>query len=129
MHGKPCGAANLRTDRRMTFRTTRPAGPRHAASVLAAGVLLGFLAGCAHPQSSAELEQQQACGQQADRQFEKQNRYLLSERDQTDTPFSSSGLPGNTTEGLNDQYSRDRMVDDCMHSLSGTEPTIRPATP
>ena len=113
----------------MTLRTLRLAGPLHAGNILAAGILLGLLAGCGQPRSSAELEQQQACGQQADRQFDKQNRYLMSERDQTDTPFSSSGLPGDTTQGLNDQYSRDRMVDDCMHSLSGTEPTVRPATP
>lgn len=113
----------------MSHRSTRPAATRHMADVAAACVLLCLLAGCGQPRTGAELEQQQACGQQADRQFEKQNRYLLSERDQTDTPFSSSGLPGDTTQGLNDQYGRDRMVDDCMHSLSGTEPTIRPATP
>ena len=113
----------------MTLRTTRFAGRRRTSGIVAAGALLGFLAGCAPQRTGAELEQQQACGQQADRQFEKQNRYLMSERDQTDTPFSSSGMPGNTTQGLNDQYSRDRMVDDCMHTLSGTEPTVRPATP
>jgi hypothetical protein len=73
------------------------------------------------------MEQQQACGQQADRQFEKQNRYLMSEQDQTGTPFSSRGLPGDPTQGLSDQYHRDRMVDDCMHSTPGTEPAIRPA--
>ncbi len=112
----------------MIFRTTRRAARRHGAGI-AALVLLASLGGCGQPRTSAELEQQQTCGQQADRQFEKQNRYLMSERDQTDTPFSSSGLPGNTTQGLNDQYSRDRMVDDCMHSLAGTEPTVRPATP
>ena len=112
----------------MTLRTLRLPDPLRAGTILA-GVLLGLLAGCGQPRSGAELEQQQACGQQADRQFDKQNRYLMSERDQTDTPFSSSGLPGDTTQGLNDQYSRDRMVDDCMHSLSGTEPTVRPATP
>ncbi len=112
----------------MSHRTTR-AGPGRAAGVAVACLLLSFLAGCGQPRSSAELERQQACGQQADRQFEKQNRYLMSERDQTATPFSSSGLPGDPTRGLNDQYGRDRMVDDCMHSLSGTEPTVRPATP
>ncbi len=112
----------------MSYRTPR-AGPRHAAGVVVACLLLSPLAGCSQPRSGAELERQQACGQQADRQFEKQNRYLMSERDQTATPFSSSGLPGDPTRGLNDQYGRDRMVDDCMHSLSGTEPTVRPAIP
>ncbi len=113
----------------MSQRTTRFVGIRRATGTAVACILLLPLAGCGQPRSSAELEQQQACGQQADRQFEKQNRYLMSERDQTDTPFSSSGMPGDTTRGLNDQYGRDRMVDDCMHSLSGTEPTIRPANP
>ena len=112
----------------MSHRSTRP-GPRRATGIAAVCVLLSFLAGCGQPRTGAEQERQQACGQQADRQFEKQNRYLMSERDQTATPFSSSGLPGDPTRGLNDQYGRDRMVDDCMHSLSGTEPTVRPATP
>ena len=112
----------------MSYRTIRD-GRRHAGGVAVACLLLCSVAGCGQPRSGAELEQQQACGQQADRQFEKQNRYLMSERDQTATPFSSSGLPGDPTRGLNDQYGRDRMVDDCMHTLSGTEPTVRPATP
>ena len=111
----------------MNRRTTRFACLWPAANVVAA-ILLAPLAGCGEKRSSAELERQQACGQQADRQFEKQNRYLLSERDQTSTPFSSSFLPGDPTRGLNDQYSRDRMVDDCLHSLSD-EPIHRPASP
>ena len=95
----------------------------------AAAAFLFAAGGCARTQSSTELQAQQTCGQQADRQFEKQNRYLMSEQDQTATPFSSRGMPGDTSQGLSDQYHRDRMVDDCMHSVPDGEPTLRPDVP
>lgn len=75
-----------------------------------------LLGGCTPPQSEADQEHERSCGQQADRQFDKQNRYLMSEQDQSTSPFSSSGTIGNTSQGLDDQYRRDRMVDDCLHS-------------
>jgi hypothetical protein len=87
-------------------------GPK---SLAMAGLLLG-LSGCAHPLSSADVERQTDCRAQADRQYEKQNRYLMSEQDQTSTPYSSHGIPGDTTSGLSDVYRRDRAVDACMHS-------------
>ena len=72
--------------------------------------------GCGSQLSPADLERQQDCRTQADHLFDQQNRYLMSERSQTDTPFSSSGMPGDPSRGLDDQYRRDRMVDDCTHS-------------
>ncbi|MBE7212646.1 MAG: hypothetical protein INR65_16640 [Gluconacetobacter diazotrophicus] len=78
-------------------------------------MLLG-LAACGSRLSSADLERQQDCRAQADGQFDRQNRYLMSERSQTDTPFSSSGMPGDPSRGLGDVFRRDRMVDDCLHS-------------
>jgi hypothetical protein len=84
--------------------------------ILAALLQLG---GCGSRLSSADLERQQDCRTQADHLFDQQNRYLMSERSQTDTPFSSSGMPGDPTRGLDDQYRRDRMVDDCLHSTDG----------
>ncbi len=79
------------------------------------GVL--WLAGCGpRSLSPADLDRQADCRAQADRQFEKQNRYLLSEQDQTGTPFSSHGIPGDTTSGLGDLYRRDRDVDRCVNA-------------
>lgn len=73
---------------------------------------------CARPMSSAELDRQTDCRTQVDRQYEKQNRYLLSEQAQTGTPYSSHGIPGDTTDGLGDLYRRDRNVDACLHSTT-----------
>jgi hypothetical protein len=85
--------------------------------VLACVLTLPALAAERFPEiPPAEMSHEQSCGQQADRQFDKQNRYLMSEQDQSATPFSSSGVIGDTSHGLDDQYRRDRMVDDCLHS-------------
>ncbi len=93
---------------------------------LAAILLGGLLAGCAARESSADLERQQACGRQADQEFNKQNRYQLSVEDQSSSPFSSSGLIGVPNKGLSDEYRRDRLVDDCLHTAPETTPTILP---
>ena len=98
--------------------------PRRAWSALIGAILL---AGCSRPETSADLERRQDCTRQADQEFNKQNRYQLSEEDQSSTPFSSSGLIGVPNKGLSDQYRRDRMVDDCLHSTPDTAPTILPS--
>ncbi len=103
--------------------TSGPIGAGLAARLL---LLIGVLAGCAAPQSGADLERQADCGRQADQQFNKQNRYQLSEEDQSSTPYSSSGLIGVPNKGLNDEYRRDRLVDDCLHSASETTPVLLP---
>ena len=92
---------------------------------LAAALLL--LAGCTAPRSSADLERQTECGHEADQQFNKQNRYQLSEEDQSSSPFSSNGLIGVPNKGLNDEYRRDRLVDDCLHSAPETTPALLPS--
>lgn len=112
----------------MNVRITRLPRPAGLVASLPRALLLAMLVGgCTAPQSTADLQRQQACGQQADRQFEKQNRYLMSEQDQSSSPFSSNGTIGITSQGLDDQYHRDNMVDDCLHSAPGTEPTMLPA--
>ena len=104
-----------------------PCRPRRAwPAALAVLLLCGGLAGCTAPQSSADLERQQECGRQADQEFNKQNRYQLSEEDQSSSPFSSSGLIGVPNKGLNDEYRRDNLVDDCLHAAPETTPTIVP---
>lgn len=84
--------------------------------------LLSLGACAARTASPGDLDRQADCRAQVDRQYEKQNRYLLSEQDQTGTPYSSHGIPGDTTSGLGDLYRRDRNIDDCMRS---TDPVAR----
>ena len=98
---------------------------RAPAAILLASVVFG-LGGCTAPLSQADLDRQDDCRQQADRQFDKQNRYLMSEQDQTGTPFSSHGFPGDTTRGLDDLYRHDRMVDDCLHDAGSAPPAVQP---
>ncbi len=59
-----------------------------------------------------------ACKTRTDAAFLRQNRYLLSTRDTTDTPYSTSGAPGNTTSGLSREYERQTMLDNCLGGAS-----------
>jgi hypothetical protein len=84
---------------------------------VAAGLLgLLALAGCAQqsmtPEAQAALT---ACRSRADEIYLKQNRALMSERDQSYEPLSSTGTKGVTTEGLSGLYSRDQMVASCLN--------------
>ncbi len=84
-----------------------------------------LLAGCAFPgpQSKADRETLQDCRVEADRVYDAQNRYQLSERDTRDTPFSGSGQPTTPSDGLADQYSHEVRVDDCVkHGNAETAP-------
>jgi hypothetical protein len=58
-----------------------------------------------------------ACRTRADEIYAKQNRVDLSLRDQRDNPYASTGLPGNTSEGLGQRYAHAEMVQDCLNSL------------
>ncbi len=83
-----------------------------------ASVLLA--AGCAPwattPHSQASAATAAACRSRTDQVYAQQNRYLLSERDTRDTPFSSQGLPGITSAGLSQRFDRDAMYDSCVGS-------------
>ncbi len=48
------------------------------------------------------------------RSFNRQNRYLISERDTTDSPFSTSGVSGITTRGLTQRYDYDTALASCL---------------
>jgi hypothetical protein len=62
------------------------------------------------------------CRQESDRIFAVRNRYQISERDSSDTPFSANSLPSNPTAGLRDQYERDQLLDNCLsRSAAGDE--------
>jgi hypothetical protein len=91
--------------------------------VLAIGLIAGSLgAGCtpAPPPSRSAVAARAACQAETEATYNRQNRDLISQRDQTDTPFSTSGLSGITTTGLSREYARESMLDDC---LKGTRPS------
>jgi hypothetical protein len=94
--------------------------------------LLGLapaLGGCGlYTRPTAEdREARHDCDAEADRIFAARNRYQLSERNSTDTPYSGNTLPSNPTAGLSDQYERDTLVDNCLNHSAAGEPAAAPA--
>ncbi len=89
---------------------------------LTACALAAFLlaAGCApRPptrESHVAAAAAAACRARTDQIYARQNRYLLSERDTRDSPFSSQGLPGITSAGLSQRFDRDSIYDNCIGS-------------
>ena len=95
---------------------------------------LALLAGCTPmPQTTAtraSAAAQASCRASTEASFNRQNRYLLSERDTTDAPFSTSGVTGITTRGLTQRYDYDTQLASCLSesgSPSGTG--IQPGPP
>jgi hypothetical protein len=74
------------------------------------------LTGCGFPppQSEAERAAADGCRDDANRIYNAQNRYQLSERPSPDTPFSGSTPPPLPSDGLSDKYGYDQMVSDCL---------------
>ncbi|MGI3779030.1 MAG: hypothetical protein ACRYGC_17195 [Janthinobacterium lividum] len=112
----------------------RPPGPGRATP--AALLAMGLLAGCtfggpAKPRTDAQRATA-ACKVDADRAYLQQNRVLLSERSQRDTPFSSSGMVGVTSSGLPQLYGRSADFEACLrsHSVEGAaaEPAVSGAS-
>jgi hypothetical protein len=96
-------------------------------------LVLLALAGCAAPQSQtpetrASAAAAAACRTSTETSFNRQNRYLLSERDTTDSPFSTSGVTGITTRGLTQQYDYNRQLSSCLSSSnsSAAAPSVQP---
>ena len=86
-------------------------------------VLLVLLAaGCTPPPPSSASRASAAalasCRTSTNQSFDRQNRYLLSERSTVDTPFSTSGDPGVTTRGLTQSYDYGSQLASCL-SASG----------
>jgi hypothetical protein len=97
---------------------------------------LVLLAGCTFggppkPRTDAQRATA-ACKVDADRAYLQQNRVLLSERSQRDTPFSSSGMVGVTSSGLPQLYGRSADFEACLrsHSVEGAaaEPAVSGAS-
>jgi hypothetical protein len=80
------------------------------------------------PQGRADQQAQAACRQRADQVYAEQNRGAAYEADNRLSPFSSSYVPGVTTRGLGDRYSRDTMIADCVRNAS-RQPADRSAGP
>ncbi len=96
------------------------------AATLGAG---GCAAPATTPRSRASAAALAACRTRTDQAYDRQNRYLLSERDTRDSPFSTSGTTGITTTGLSQRYARDNMFDSCIGSNapdSGSGPAFSP---
>ena len=91
---------------------------------------LTALAGCVAPrpetaQTRASAAARAQCRASTEQAFNRQNRYLLSERDTTDAPFSSSGVTGITTRGLTQQYDYENDLASCLSSrANGPVPSI-----
>lgn len=85
------------------------------ALALSAGGLLS-LAGCGFPPPQSETERAAAdgCRDDANRIYNAQNRYQLSERPSPDTPFSGSTPPPLPSDGLSDRFGYDQMVSNCL---------------
>lgn len=94
----------------------RQAFPALVPALLAAALL----AGCAQPtRPRANAATTAACRVEVDRVYSAQNRVDLSTRDNRDSPFASSYLPGITSRGLGAEYGRDNMVQSCLNNAAG----------
>ena len=94
---------------------------RNRLPALAASMAL-LAAGCTPPPptsaSRASAAAVSSCRSSTDQSFNRQNRYLLSERDATDSPFSNSGDSGITTRGLTQRYDYDTALAQCLSANS-----------
>ena len=71
-----------------------------------------------------------ACGRRADEIYLTQNRGLLSERNQSFSPYSSTGLPDNPAQGLGELFGRDQNYVGCLRSYGPASPSgAGPAIP
>ena len=106
---------------------------------LALALALATLAGCGSPRPQTAASRSNAaavasCRASTETSFNRQNRYLLSERSNTDAPFSTSGNPGITTRGLSRQYDYDNQLDSCLAQSGatsrgyGTDSVLSPPT-
>ena len=104
--------------------------PPCCATLAAIAVLIGT--GCSPlpqtPARRANAAAVSACRSSTDASFDRQNRYLLSERDTTDAPFSSSGVSGITTQGLTQRYDYDTQLAGCLAASNASQGATQPAT-
>lgn len=105
---------------------------RRFSLVTAVALAASPLGACAFPPplSPIDMATQQECRSEAERIYNAQNRYQLSERSSIDSPFSGGGQPATPSDGLADQYSHETMVSDCeRHGGVTAQPAPAPSTP
>lgn len=87
-------------------------------SVLSLGLLLALASACsaADPEQSAAVA---SCRAEADRVYNAQNRYQLSERDSSQSPYSGTGATLSRQNMLADQYARSQIMSDCVRRETG----------
>lgn len=93
---------------------------------LLAAALPLLAGGCAHPgpEARASAADRAACRARAEQVYRMQNKldvyradtYATSTRD---SPYAGTGLGGLPNNGLDGQYSRQKMVSDCLNSTAG----------
>ena len=101
--------------------TPIPTGPNGRLAFAVAAILLPMMAaGCqSTPRSRASAASNAACRAEVDRVYAAQNRADLSQRDQRDTPLSSSYVSGITSRGLGTLFGFDNQVSSCVSNSSG----------
>jgi hypothetical protein len=95
-------------------------------------LLVLLAAGCTPPPPSsasrASAGAVASCRASTNQSFDRQNRYLLSERSQTDTPFSTSFNSGDTTRGLTQRYDYDNQMASCLAASNAPQNANTAAT-
>ena len=102
-------------------------------------VVVPLLTGCGTPAPRSRLQavaaaDLSACRARADEIYNKQNRAEVYRSDtfvsdNRDSPFSTSGLPGITTNGLSGLYQHDNLVSSCVNSNAGAGSGVDPSGP
>jgi hypothetical protein len=87
---------------------------------LAPLALLACTASPPTPQSITARDTMIACRQQANRTFAVQNRDEIYGMSDLSAPQSSIGLSQDPMRGLADQYTQERMIEDCIRN-TGTQ--------
>ena len=74
------------------------------------------VAGCSFgaPPNASELATEDACRSIANKAYDQQHRAMLSEGDQSLSPFSSNGMVPTPSDGLSDRYAHEVAVDNCI---------------
>ena len=94
----------------MTLQIRRPA----AAAMMVC--LLGAAGCAAPPKPRATVAATAACRGSTEQAFNRQNRDLMSYRDDKDTPFSDSYNSGITSAGLSRRFELDQMMTSCLNN-------------
>ena len=97
------------------------------ALLLSPVLLCGACQPARQPLTPVERAALNACRARADAVYNQQNRSALSERDQSETPFSTNYVSGITSAGLGARFARDNLVDQCTPGKQAVDDGTGPA--